>query len=388
MIRDLRILHLVNEGLAGGVLRVAMKESKYLNRSGVQSEILLPFMVKAPKGFFSDGLEAKMRFITNNPMPRILQDYTNPLLGDLFGIVLGNGKRASKMIKSFEPDWIMLHNLSLSSLAIGARKMLGVKTAVYIHNPLMTPAVTNSFRNSFPQSARKSKLDECKAVSKILSKIDVVLTSSNVMKKFTQEYYGVDAHIVPPGCEPLTREILESENKLNFVLVPQRVSLGKGIIDIIRIIDDAKVHIPVVLAGAKHYSTSSVVKKLKNMELKFNCDMLLDVDEGTLTKLYMKASFIVSISREPFGMYIIEAASKGTTMVSPMLAGATELFRPEIDGLFYSSYAEAVEQITRLVNDPQLATRMGFNAWSHCVNQLTWEHHVKRLIDVLTNGCS
>ena len=102
-----------------------------------------------------------------------------------------------------------------------------------------------------------------------------------------------------------------------------------------------------------------------------------------LVWLYRHALCSVSIVGEPFGMYILEAASQGTAVIAPRDAGASELFTHMVHGLFFKHEEELPEYVDYLVSHPELAKKMGFEAWKLCREKYTWYHHVKALVEIL-----
>lgn len=361
----MKFLHVVNEGLSGGVMRVAVEESRHLNRLGCKSYVMTLFNVYMHPNFVRNS---ELFYIFKNPLPKNLQHLVNPLLREFFGMSVN---KIPMFVKCFRPDWIIIHNLSAFPFAAAAKNETKSRIALYVHNPTQMPSLKNLVRHK-----GISKQSALKQINKISSQLDVVLTSSNKMRHFIKECYNLDAYVVPPGCNPCRLNDLFL-NKLDVVLVPQRISLGKGILDIAETLK--KFDLPILFCGSSHYSTPIVLKKLYKMNLK-KCYVMLDINDFELMRLYRKSLFTFSIIEEPFGMSIVESASQGTAMIAPKGAGASELFQHGVHGFFFKNINEAKKYIQILVNDKELAAKMGISGWEICREKYTWSDHTKSLI--------
>lgn len=365
----MKILHIVNEGLAGGVLRVALECSKCLNRLNNQSFVLMLLKVNIPRNFVEYG--SRPYYLFKSFPLQIMQDYLNPLLKELIGYSI---REIPFFIKKVKPDWLLLHNLSAFPLALRIKQIIGSNIAVYIHNPTNPPSIESLIHrlSGIGRSYTKS-------ISSALSNMDLILTSSNKMRTFIRKRYGFDSYVIAPGCNPCSSEELV-KRKSKIILIPQRLSLGKDLIKIAEILRNHS--IPIVFAGSVHYTTNLVLKKLSKIGLK-KYFVLANIDEFVLKLLYRRSLFIFSVVKEPFGLHIMEAASQGTTMVVPKEAGATELFQHNIHGLFFTKIDEALKYIDMLLNDEKRALLMGINAWKICKEKYTWIQHAKKLLSML-----
>jgi len=361
----MRILHLVNEGLFGGVLRVALAESHYLNKLGYESSILLLFNTYMPNDVLLKYCKARVFCLRNNVFPRHLQDFVNPILRELLGKYLRRGKIDS----SDNINYVLLHNLNALPLAKHIKRVTGAKIVLYVHNPTSPPALRKIMRI---RSEHKYHVD-------IIAETDAVITSSRNMKKYIHETFGADACVVPPGCEPLPEF---NQEKLKYVLVPKRISLGKKVHVIAKLLSKCNSRLYTIFAGSSHYTTTKAIRLIKRSGLK-HYRVIINPSDETLAQLYRHAICSVSIVGEPFGMYIIEAASQGTPVIAPRNAGASELFTHKVHGFFFKEEDKLPEYIDYLVSDPELAKKMGYEAWKICRERYTWYHHVRRLTEVL-----
>ena len=359
------MLHIVNEGLFGGVLRVALAESHYLNELGYKSSVLLLFDTYMPNDVLLNYCRARVFHLRNNVFPKYLQDYVNPILRELLG------KYLRKMKLDEDIDYLMLHNLNALPLAEYIKRTTRAKIVLYVHNPTSPPTLRKIMR---VKSKHTYNVD-------IIAKVDIVVTSSQRMQRYIRETFGVNAYIVPPGCEPSFKF---NQEKMKYVLVPQRISLGKKVHIIAELLSKCSSKFYTIFAGSSHYTTAKAIRLIEKSGLRHHRIIVNPCDE-TLTWLYRHALCSVSIINEPFGMYIIEAASQGTPMIAPKNAGASELFTHGVHGFFFEHEEELPEYVDMLVSNRELAIRMGYEAWRICSEKYTWSNHVRKLVEVLRN---
>jgi len=359
----MKILHLVNEGLFGGVLRVALAESHYLNELGYNSSVLLLFDTYMPNDVLLKYCRARVFYLRINVFPRHLQDYMNPVLRELLG------KYLRRMELNENIDYLILHNLNALPLAEYIKHIAHAKIMLYVHNPTSSPALRKIVK---VRSRHKYNVD-------IITKVDAVITSSQQMQRYVRKAFEASAYVVPLGCEPSSEF---NQEKMKNVLVPQRISLGKRVHIIAKLLSKCNSEFYTMFAGSSHYTTARAIKLIEKSGLKYY-KIIVNPSDETLTWLYRHALCSVSIVGEPFGMYIIEAAAQGTAVVAPRSAGASELFTHGVHGLFFVSEDELPEYVDYLVSDPELAKKMGYEAWKTCQEKYTWLHHVKKLVDIL-----
>lgn len=360
----MKILHLVNEGLFGGVLRVALAESHHLNELGYDSRVLLLFHVHMPNDVLLKYHRARVFYLRNNVFPSHLQDYMNPILRELLGKYL----RRMKLNENI--DYLILHNLNALPLAEHIKQVKHAKIVLYVHNPTSLPALRKIIR---VRSGHKYNTD-------IITKVDAVITSSQQMQRYVHKTFGASTYLVPPGCEPSPK--FNQEEKMKYVLVPQRISLGKRVHIVAELLSKCNLGFYTIFAGSSHYTTAKAIRLIRKSGLK-HYKVIVNPSDEMLTWLYKHALCSVSIVGEPFGMYIIETAAQGTPVVAPRHAGASELFTHGVHGLFFKSEDELPEYVDYLISDPELAKKMSYETWKICQEKYTWLHHVKRLVNIL-----
>lgn len=369
----MHILQLVNEGLAGGVLRVAIELTINLNLIGAKAIIHSSVIPHVYNGFLYPQVRIYRKIKTPNLSP-FLENYINPILKETLTALI------PKVPSDFNADWIICHNLSPIYDALKLRDIWNSKIAVMIHNPTFPPP---AFRFMTHIHSLRSLMH--KKAQFLLKKSDLVIATSKKTKELIRQLYGLDSVVLYPGCNPLPKL---PPYRDDFILCAQRLSLGKRIQDVAEAIALVDKNAKVVFAGSIHSTTGIAIKKIRASGLK-NYRIIPNIAEYELRKLYASCRFFVSVIGEPFGMNQIESASCGAPMICNAKSGASELFRHRIHGYFckdsnaHPSIDEYARYIERLLNDERKAWRMGCAAWNLCRKEYTWKCRVKRLLSLL-----
>ncbi|MCD6369388.1 MAG: glycosyltransferase family 4 protein [Thermoproteales archaeon] len=366
----MKILHLVNEGLVGGVLRVAYEQAIHLEKLGHESIVVEGYRLPTFQGFPKAKSCCKLRFGSRFSSSTPIKILARPL-AQLWPLRLPNG---------YMPDWVICHNFGLIRDALKLKRNSGSKLAVMLHNATF-PSMFSDYmisklglRSSMAEKARR-----------ILANCDAVLTTSRNMQRMVRELYGVGSQVIYPGCRPLPEV---PAKRGGFILCASRLSLGKRVDIVARIVSVVGDDVEVVFAGSTHETTRMAVKKIKDTGIK-NYKIIPNIGEDELRRLYMQCRLFISVSGEPFGMNQLEAASHGAPMVCNAASGASELFKNGVHGYFIRHDSPVIpiekyaDKIRKLIENERLAWKMGYNAWRLCCERYTWDHHVKELVKVL-----
>lgn len=363
----MNVLQLVNEGLAGGVLKVAIKQSESLERLGHKTFLITGFNIPYQDEFFG---ERNFTFNTkiNIPLPRYILNYSGNLLAQFTGVI---GKL--KLPSGFKPDWIICHNLGPIYDAIKLKNTYNCNLAVMIHNPTIPPPY------GFPHLSKMlfNSVIHDKSYD-ILKNVDILLTTSENLRSYINQIYKRNPTIIYPGCDPLPK--LPS-SRGNYVLCVQRLSIGKETGKVAKAIASVDRNVRVVFAGSMHWTTRKVLKDIKESGLK-NYRIFTNVPWNILEELYTHCRFFISMTREVFFLPLLEAASHGAPIIATADVGASKLFSHGIQGFFFEGN-EYVEYIKELLHDERKAWRMGYEAWKLCREKYTWTIHAKKLVDLL-----
>lgn len=369
---NLRILHLVNEGFAGGVLRVALEQAYTLNLMGHVSIVHQNFNPEYFLDFFNSQ-NKPLEKIKNPFAKSSFTGYITPLLNGFLSVLV-----KPKLPSDFKPDWIICHNLNPIYDALALKRKYGSGIALIIHNRVFSPPFDNLPRLSILNESLFRKAKE------LMKKFDVLISTSKNTQTMAKELYQVNSKIVYLGCNPLKKLPLK---RGNFILCAQRLDKGKLIQDIAINIAAVDKCAKVIFAGSLHRTSNYVLNGIKNSGLK-NYLIIPNIPEKDLRELYSTCRFFISANSEPFGMSQIESASCGGPMICNGASGASEMFVNGLDGYFYTGNPhfppinEYADYILSLLKDERKSWKMGHHAWQLCKNKYTWLHNVKNLIEI------
>jgi glycosyltransferase involved in cell wall biosynthesis len=365
----LRIIGLVNEGLMAGVFRVAQEEIFHLNLIGIDSILHTNYMYPSLKPYFKMKTHLYAKLNVHHSLP---VNYVGSFIRDFLGTAI-----EPKIPHNFQPDWIICHNLSPIYDAFRLAKN-GSKTCVVIHNPTYPPSLFNIFLRLFGLQRRKN-MEE---IRRILQRVDLVLSTSLTLTPSLQQL-GIPSKFLRLGCTPLAEV---PAYRGNFILCASRISLGKRVDQVAKMIASVDKNYPVIFVGGTHATTREVICRIKKTGLK-NYKLAFNVSDELLNKLYTQCRFFMAFSS---GLPPLEAASQGAPIVCDNGSWANEYFKDRVHGYIYQNECELVSRcpkdIESLMLDERKAWKMGYEGWRLCRERYTWNNHVKTLIALLSGS--
>jgi len=370
----MNVVQLVYEGLAGGVLRVALEYDRNLKRLGHKGIVITSFDLAEVRSFYKHEYYYKGKIV---PIPSYVKPYVLGMLNQVYGYLPFPEKILNFIHRKLEHiDWVISHNLTPIRDAFYLARKFNAKVAVIIHNPTYPSSILSYISatllgNIDNYSLRKSL--------EYLLEADLVLAIHNWNVKLVRELYGVKAEPVFLGCNPAPKI---PEKRGSYILVPVRLSLGKKVHIIARAIAEADKNAKVVFAGAKHYTTPKVLRHIKETGLR-NYKVLIDVPKDLFEKLFMAARMVVYGLSETD---VLMPASYGAAVVCLKEKYAGDFLINGIHGFIIDSKDIPIDVYAKyiriLLNDERLAWRMGYEAWKEAWRH-TWLHATQHLIKLL-----
>jgi len=370
--RSLKVVELVNEGLSSGVFRVALAETLHLNLLGVDSVLLTGYSTGLEHYFkMKTRVYTKLSFRHSLPV-----SYIGSFLRDFTGSII-----EPKIPDNFKPDWIICHNLSPIYDAFRLSAKTGASICVVIHNPTYPPSPFNIFLRLFGLEEPKY----VRRITKLLQCVDLVVTTSMALTRSFLQKFGIRSEILQLACDPLEKV---PEHRGDFVLCASRISLGKRVDQVAKIIDLVDRNYPVVFAGSTHATTSEVVRRIKKTSLR-NYKFAFNIPDKLLDELYARCRFFMGFSS---GLPPLEAESHGAPIVCDNASWAGEYFIDRVHGYMYKNedelFSRCPQDIETLMLDERKAWKMGFEGWKLCRERYTWTHHTKTLVSLLCGSKS
>jgi glycosyltransferase involved in cell wall biosynthesis len=364
----MRIVHLVYEGVAGGVLRVALKWNENLSKLGFKSVIITAFDNPMVKKIYEDDLLSKFNI---SLYPQLV-----PYAGGFLSNFTGELKKEISL--PFKPDWVICHNLTPIRDAQSLSKRYNSKLAVVIHNPTYLPSVIGYISSQVTGKIPKRIVKE---TYKALMSADLILAIHDFNVKLTNDLYGMKALSVPLGCDP---QPTIPQKRGSFLLVPSRLSIGKNVHVLAKAIAMADRNAKVFFAGAFHYTTPKVLKIIKKSGLT-NYKVLINVPERVFRKLFIGARAVIyGLSETDF----LLPAAHGAPIICLKEKYAGDVLKDRLHGCILESRSgeipleEYANCISMLLADEKLAWKMGYEAYNVAKNH-TWLHSTMKLAELL-----
>ena len=225
---------------------------------------------------------------------------------------------------------------------------------------------------------------------------DAVIAVSRDMKEDIQKAYPIPASkvaVIHNGVDPqkyYPRDGSESLAKFSirkpYVFFVGRLSRQKGIFDLLEAMNSVPEGTTLVLATGKP-DTPDIEVELRRALKSANDvvwirEMLEDHD---LVNLYNEAAaFACPSVYEPFGIINLEAMACETPVVATRVGGIKEVVVDEETGLLVppSDPAKLGRAITRILEDPKAATRMGKAGRRHVLQHFTWDRIAQQTLEL------
>jgi glycosyltransferase involved in cell wall biosynthesis len=367
----MRIVHLVYEGIAGGVLRVALKWNENLLKLGFKSIVITAFANPIAGRMYS-GCDKNILSKVNISLHSQLTPYVGGFLSNFIG------ELAEKISLPFKPDWIVCHNLTPIGDAVNLSRRYHSKIAVVIHNPTYPPSVTGYI---FSQILRNIPKKLVKEASEALASVDLILAIHEYNVKLTKNLYGLKAYSVPLGCDP---QPIIPPKRGDYLLVASRLSIGKNVHVLAKAIAMADKNAKVFFVGAFHHTTPKVLKLIKKSGLK-NYKVLINVPERIFRKLFLGARAVIyGLSETDF----LLPASHGAPIICLKEKYAGDVLKDGIHGYIIEDRACGIpiekyaNCINVLLTNERMAWKMGYEAWNTSKNY-TWLNSTTKLVELL-----
>ena len=225
---------------------------------------------------------------------------------------------------------------------------------------------------------------------------DAVIAVSRDMKEDIQKAYPIPASkvtVIHNGVDPqkyYPRDGSESLAKFSirkpYIFFVGRLSRQKGVFDLLEAMDSVPEGTMLVLATGKP-DTPDIEIELRRALKSANDvvwirEMLEDHD---LVNLYNEAAtFACPSVYEPFGIINLEAMACETPVVATRVGGIKEVVVDEETGLLVppSDPARLGQAITRILEDPKAATRMGKAGRRHVLEHFTWDRIAQQTLEL------
>lgn len=254
--------------------------------------------------------------------------------------------RVSKIIKEFKPDIIHIHHpFVLSMPAIMYAEKLGIPKILTIHTQYERYAY---YVSPVPQIITNEAIRMI--VSSLASKVDVITTPSESMKKLISRYNIKKEIVVIPNAIDLNvfqekdekqckkiREQLGLTREDVILLYVGRISFEKNIEKIIKslaLIKEKGINKAKLVLVGEGTSLKQLKGIVKSSGLQEHVKFVGAVNSEIVKSYYQISDlFTFTSTSETFGMVIIEAMASGLPVLAVKAPGAVDIITDGFDGL-------------------------------------------------------
>jgi glycosyltransferase involved in cell wall biosynthesis len=222
----------------------------------------------------------------------------------------------------------------------------------------------------------------------IYDKVDAFIAPSEfLMKVMIEAGFPSQKFIHLPSFAEIP-EVVSTSCKERYILYVGRLSKEKGIDILIRafsIIQRTYPDIRLVIAGERTLECAylkSLAQELKIERVYF----IGFVENSKLSQVYSNAEFTVvpSLWFENTPMSVYESHSYSKAVISSRIGSLPEQVKDGINGLLFEpgDPVDLAEKISLLLDNPDLAVKMGRQARERLVEELSPQSHLERLLDL------
>ncbi len=228
----------------------------------------------------------------------------------------------------------------------------------------------------------------------------LLIANSNATKKMlTRLVPGSNPLILTPGLEPFglpskteSRNQFKISPETKVILAVSRLVERKGIDTLIQACTGINSEFLLVVVGNGEYAEP--LHKLAELS-GVNVRWIKDCDDQTLYSWYAAADMFCLPGREVgddvegFGMVFLEAAYAGLPVIAGDSGGAKEAVLHDKTGLLIQPTVEAcAKAIAKLIDDPELANRLGQSGRDRAIADFNWSDRWNKLSRILqTSNC-
>lgn len=109
-------------------------------------------------------------------------------------------------------------------------------------------------------------------------------------------------------------------------------------------------------------------------------------EDQTQAEIAKADAFVLPSLMEGLPVVLLEAMAWGKPVIAPMVAGIPELIEPGVNGLLFrpGDWSHLAQAIERLLNDEQLAARIGKSGYERVVHEFAIDNAVLPLVNLYT----
>ncbi|WP_319410106.1 glycosyltransferase family 4 protein [uncultured Desulfosarcina sp.] len=282
---------------------------------------------------------------------------------------------AGKIIRRYDPDILFLWDMrEISYHTVFSKVKKKIPIVIMVEDEVFNwHTINNRFFSTFSLSKDYIRFNHIFCVSKVMK--DYAILAGYDINRIS---------VVPNGISNdwLLKKITIKKPSGRLLYVG-RLSKIKGIHNIIKAFNflhknyESDIFLTITGSGDQEYVTY-----LKALITKFNLMKIVRFQEKLsyqkLKDVYTQHDLLIvsSIYREPFGLILIEAMSRGIPVIASNIGGPSEIIKDQITGLLYAPNdpKDLARKIQHLLTDHALYNRIRSNAIAEVKNHYLIEN--------------
>lgn len=372
----------------GGIEKTAIEEVLWLKRLGIDARLLILKTQDLVPGAFEDLLEGLQVEYLDNGIPNFLRfSFKFPFFTFFSLFHITYPFIIPFWVRRKEYDLIVAHGTYTSFTSIGLRFFRGIPYAVFVWDP-----VTYIIDRVYKKGVFKWSWVLVSLIARLLdifiiNNSKAVITAGNCHMPYLRiaARDKVPIFKLYPGCDP---EKYFPSKREDYILIVTTWKKGKDpnyLLEIMQFLQ--KAHLIVAGDWLDKSLKQDFLEKLHRFRLEGIITLKENLSQTALKELYKKARvLLVTNSEKGFGMPVLEAAACGCSFVIPDDCGVCEIFNNGEHGYFVKEKDtdKIVYFLDNLLNDKELAIKMGHSAWK-VANENSWVNHAEKLADIIYN---
>jgi len=220
--------------------------------------------------------------------------------------------------------------------------------------------------------------------------IDEILVLSNVAGGYVTKAYNRSSKVVRSGIDAQRfRKASGNKVRVRYGLEKDFVLLQVGNIELNKRQADAVKALQIL---SKRYNGIKLVFDGggRQDELVWWCEklgvrdrviFLRSSSDEELAEVYAACDVFVFPANITWGLAVVEAMAAAKPVVVSNRCGASEIIQTDVNGVVvdHARPEELAKQVERLMNNPDLCRRLGENAQSYVMSNLSWEKYSERM---------
>lgn len=382
---DRKIAVLIDRLNVGGVEKIAIEEVKALRELGKNAYLVVLRRKGVVDNAFEDLRKGLPTVFLDDRLPFFLKFSFKFPVSNFFSLFhISYPFLIPFVLKKNEFDYFIVHGTCTAFTAIGIKKFKKLGYSVFIWDPI-SYILSRVYSKNFPKFFLKNLILIAGFLDKIIiNNADVILVGGDAHDKFIRSKNSkVKIETIPPSVHSLKRIL---NHKENYVLMVTAWKHGKNPEYVFELLKKMpKLKIKMVGKWLDGFYKKEFIAKVRENKFINNIEVVGEVNEEELSKYYSRALILLQTNDDRgFGMPALEAAGHGTTFIIPKGQGVCNLFIDKADG-FYTKEKDTnsiINYLRLLINNKELAAKMGKSAWQKVSAEYSWKNHAQALLKV------